>query len=237
MHPYHFPFALVLCFARSGLCSKLGWWQIGTAPSRYGGRTFEKCWDVSGNQPHFWEQSHIILQLTSSCIFHLTHQLDPWPAAPTPGVDSCQAIHSINFFCAWSFFVLGAHTYHSAFRFAEVWTCILAMQHIIWTRTLAQAICLTHFERNSNISHSLKLKQGITLRLLNNILVHRSCRCKTASLTSPGLFVWAGSGDSIEGFGAIPLRRDGLYSQHEHAEQSTWVRATDWVFTAIIFQG
>lgn len=150
---------------------------------------------------------------------------------------SSYPFYCITFFCAWSFFILGARTYHSAFRFVEVWTCILAMQPFIWTRTLAQAICLTHFERNSNISHSLKLKQGITLRLLNNILVHRSCRCKTASLTSPGLFVWAGSGDSIEGFGAIPLRRDGLYSQHEHAEQSTWVRATDWVFTAIIFQG
>ena len=62
----------------------------------------------------------------------------------------------------------------------------------------------THFERNSNLSHSLELKQGSTLRSLYNILVHMSCRCKTDSLTSPGLFFLADFGERREASVGIP---------------------------------
>ncbi len=62
----------------------------------------------------------------------------------------------------------------------------------------------TQRKRNSNLSHSLELKQGSTLRSLYSILVHMSCRCKTASLTWPGLFFLADFGERREASVGIP---------------------------------
>ena len=76
----------------------------------------------------------------------------------------------------------------------------ISFARVRWLKQLLE----THFERNSNLSHSLELKQGSTLGSLYNILVHMSCRCKTASLTSPGLCFLADFGETREASVGIP---------------------------------